>query len=331
MPLPGGPQLLHAKKRPTRVLAVLVMMGFTFWGAACRTRAEPASSKPVLRVGTAFAPFSTRLTEEYRRTLADIDIEEQPGASSGEILSRIEEGTLDFGIALADDAYRAYFGDAPDATPPHSAVRAMSLLQPLPTYLLVRAGSGIQQVGDLKGKTVALGPQNSSVWKLGMLVLKAFKVDPVKVVALSSRDVAVKGLRDATFDAIMLPGYVYPEELTENLLREGGAYLLPIEGPPVDQLRRESPFVRVVMIPRDIYPGQDKIVPTVGIDMLIVCRRDLDEKLVYRLTEQLFTVFPRLARVEATMRFLNLEEAPATPIPLHPGATRYFRERELSR
>ena len=85
------------------------------------------------------------------------------------------------------------------------------------------------------------------------------------------------------------------------------------------------------MIPRDIYPGQDKIVPTVGIDMLIVCRRDLDEKLAYRLTEQLFSVFPRVARVEATMRFLNIEEAPATPIPLHAGATRYFRERELSR
>ena len=99
----------------------------------------------------------------------------------------------------------------------------------------------------------------------------------------------------------------------------------------MDQLRRESPFVRVVMIPRDIYPGQDKIVPTVGIDMLIVCRRDLDERLAYRLTEQLFSVFPRVARVEATMRFLNLEEAPATPIPLHTGATRYFRERELSR
>ena len=74
-----------------------------------------------------------------------------------------------------------------------------------------------------------------------------------------------------------------------------------------------------------------KIVPTVGIDMMIVCRRDMDEALVYRLTRELFEVFPRLARVEATMRFLNLEEAPATPIPLHPGAARYFRERELSR
>ena len=102
---------------------------------------------------------------------------------------------------------------------------------------------------------------------------------------------------------------------TESLLRERGAYLLPIDGPPVEHLRRDSPFVRVVMIPRDIYPGQDHIVPTVGIDMLIVCRRDLDDDLAYRLTEQLFNVFPRLARVEATMRFLNIEDAPATPIP----------------
>jgi TRAP-type uncharacterized transport system substrate-binding protein len=65
--------------------------------------------------------------------------------------------------------------------------------------------------------------------------------------------------------------------------------------------------------------------------MVIVCRRDLDERLAYRLTEQLFAVFPRLATVEATLRFLNVDEAPATPIPLHPGAARYFRERELSR
>ena len=114
-------------------------------------------------------------------------------------------------------------------------------------------------------------------------------------------------------------------------LGDGGAYLLPIEGPPVDRLRSESPFVRVVMIPRDIYPGQDRIIPTVGIDMLIVCRRDLDEQLAYRLTSQFFAVFPRIARVEATMRFLKLEEAPATPIPLHAGATRYFRQQELSR
>ena len=197
-------------------------------------------------------------------------------------------------------------------------------------YLLVRAGSNVRSVSDLKGRVVATGPRNTSSWTLGTLVLKAFKVESVTIKPLNSREAAAQGLKDGSLDAIVLPGYVYPDEVTLAVIRDG-AYLLPIEGPPVEQLRRESPFVRVVMIPRDIYPGQDKIIPTVGIDMLIVCRRSLDDQLSYRLTEQLFTVFPRLARVEATMRFLNLDEAPATPIPLHPGAARYYRERELSR
>lgn len=297
----------------------------------CGRRPAQPQSRPVLRVSPAFAPFSTRLIEEYRRTLPNLDIQQETSGSSAQVLNHIQGGTLDLGVALADDAYRAYFGDGAAAGPANSAVRAISLLQPLPTYLLARSGSGIHTVADLDGKAVAVGPRNSSVWKLGTLVLKAFAVAPRTVTATSSRALAVQGLKDGSLDAIMLPGYVYPEAFTEALLRDGGAYLVPIDGPPVEQLRRESPFVRVVMIPRDIYPGQNRIVPTVGIDMLIVCRRDLDEQLVYTLAEQLFAVFPRLARVEATLRFLNVEEAPATPIPLHPGAARYFRERELSR
>jgi uncharacterized protein len=285
---------------------------------------------PVLRVATAFAPLSTRLTEEYRRTLPGLDIREHDALSSGQVLSQLQDNQIDFGIALANDAYRAYFDQETGAPLPDSQVRGISLLQPLPMYLLARAGSGVHSVSDLKGKVVAVGPKNTSSWTLGTLVLQAFKVEPVTVKPIASRDVAAQGLKDGSLDAMVLPGLVNPDEKTQEAIR-AGAYLLPIDGPPIEQLRRESPFVRAVMIPRDVYPGQDRIVPTVGIDMVIVCRRDLDERLAYQLTEQLFNVFPRLARVEATLRFLNPDEAPATPIPLHPGAARYFRERELAR
>ena len=312
-----------------RFLPLACLALVTTAGSGCRTPAPPPP-KPVLRVATAFAPLSTRLTEEYRRTLPDLDIQEQPAVSSSDVLRLIQNNQLDFGVALADDAYRAHFGLGGGSPPPDSQVRGISLLQPLPMYLLVRAGSGVHQVSDLKGRVVAVGPVNTSSWTLGTLVMKAFNVGQVTIKSVNTRQAAAQGLKDGSIDAIVLPGYVYPDEFTEAVIREG-AYLVPIDGPPVEQLRRESPFVRVVMIPRDIYPGQDRIVPTVGIDMLIVCRRDLDERTAYRLTEQLFTVFPRLARVEATLRFLNLDEAPATPIPLHPGAARYFRERELSR
>jgi TRAP transporter TAXI family solute receptor len=137
-------------------------------------------------------------------------------------------------------------------------------------------------------------------------------------------------MKNGSVDAMVLPGLVDPDQMTLAVIRDG-AYLLPIEGPPIDDLRRDAPFVRTILIPRGIYPGQDRIVATVGIDLVIVCSADLDEALVYQLTQQLFNVFPRISRSEATLRFLNVEEAPATPIPLHPGAARYFRERELSR
>jgi TRAP transporter TAXI family solute receptor len=297
--------------------------------SACRSQTPPPQARPTIRIATAFAPFSTRLTEEYRRALPNLDIVDAQAVASGDVLRQIQNGTIDVGVTLANEAYRSYFG-ANGAAIADSRVRGISLLQPLPMYLLVRAGSGISSVSDLKGRVVALGPRNTSGWTLGNLVLEAFKVTPVTVKAVSTRAAAAAGLKDGSLDAIVLPGYVYPDEVTLGVIRDG-AYLVPIDGPAVEQLRRDSPFVRVVMIPRDIYPGQDRIIPTVGVDLMIVCRRDLADPLVYSLTEQLFNVFPRLARVEATMRFLNLDDAPATPIPLHPGAARYFRERELSR
>jgi hypothetical protein len=290
---------------------------------ACRKAAPGKPARAVLRVGSAFAPLSTQLIEEYRRSLPDLDIRGLTATASNDVLRMIQANQLDFGVVLANDAYREY------TARPDSAVRGVALLQPLPMYLVARAGSGIRSLADLKQRVVGVGARSTSTWTLATLVLKAFNVEPV-IKELRTRDSAVAGLKNGSLDAIVLPGYVYPDEVTYSAIRDG-AYLLPIDGPPVAQMRREFPFIRVVMIPRDIYPGQDRIVPTVGIDMVIVCRRGLDEHLVYELTEQLFNVFPRLAHIEVMLRFLNIDEAPATPIPLHPGAARYFRERELSR
>jgi TRAP transporter TAXI family solute receptor len=313
--------------------AAVVVACLVAWSATGCRNARPAgqvpASRPVLRVADAFAPLSKPLIEEYRHALPNIDIQERQVASV-QVLEQIDNGTIDFGVALANDAYRAYWGANAPGSNSTSKVRGVSLLQPLPMYLLVRAGSGIHRVADLRGRVVAVGARNTSSWTLATLVLKAFNIEPVTIRELSTRDEAATGLKNGTLDAIVLPGYVYPDDVTYAVIRDG-AYLIPIDGPPIEQLRRELPFIRVVMIPRDIYPGQDRIIPTVGIDMLIVCRSELDERLVYQLTEQLFNVFPRLAHVEAMLRFLNMDEAPATPIPLHPGAARYFRERELSR
>jgi TRAP transporter TAXI family solute receptor len=210
-----------------------------------------------------------------------------------------------------------------------SPLRGVSLLQPLSAYVLVRSNSGIRTIKDLQGRNIGLGPRTNSSSNLAYRVLDAFGVT-AHITNVRTRAEGIDGLTSRRFDAIFLPGYTYPDDLTYAAVK-AGAYLIPIEGPALEQLRWNNPFVRVATIPRDIYPGQNTVIPTVGIDMVVLCRRDLDEKTVHDLTTELFNAYPQLSDVEASLRFLNVNEAPATPIPLHPGAARYFREREVSR
>jgi len=62
---------------------------------------------------------------------------------------------------------------------------------------------------------------------------------------------------------------------------------------------------------------------------VLVCRSGLDEGLVYDLTRRFFEALPSLSSSQDALRFIDLEQAPAMPIPLHEGAARYYREREL--
>jgi len=50
---------------------------------------------------------------------------------------------------------------------------------------------------------------------------------------------------------------------------------------------------------------------------------------VYQLTRNLFEGVPELAARHAAASLIDPAQGPTTPIPLHPGAARYYREREL--
>jgi len=69
----------------------------------------------------------------------------------------------------------------------------------------------------------------------------------------------------------------------------------------------------------------------VGADGLLVCRGDVREDLVYQLTKEFFAQRPARAHSHGEAALIDPERGPATPIPLHPGAARYYREREILR
>jgi TRAP-type uncharacterized transport system substrate-binding protein len=75
------------------------------------------------------------------------------------------------------------------------------------------------------------------------------------------------------------------------------------------------------------YPGHSAGIRTIGVENLLVCRSGLDEGLVHDLTARLFGALPSIP----LLRTIDLEQAPTVPIPLHDGAARFYRERELFR
>ena len=136
---------------------------------------------------------------------------------------------------------------------------------------------------------------------------------------------SIADLSSGKLDAIFVLSR-YPVDNVSGAL-ERGSHLLPLAGAPIEQLHREYPFFRPMLIAGGAYPKQSLPVRTIGVHSLLLCRVDLDEGLVYRLTKALFQSLAEQSN--ELLWSVDLDRAAATPIPLHAGAARYYREREL--
>jgi TRAP transporter TAXI family solute receptor len=80
-------------------------------------------------------------------------------------------------------------------------------------------------------------------------------------------------------------------------------------------------------IPAGTYDGQTQDVPTAAVVNFLVTHSGVDDELVYQMTKSMYENLGVLAAAHATAKDIKREEATkGMPIPLHPGAEKYFRE-----
>ncbi len=198
-------------------------------------------------------------------------------------------------------------------------------------YVLVRRDSPFRSIKDLKGRRVGVILPGTSGEFSTRILLSAHGMSyaDVQPTFESTYNLVPKlgsGEIDAVFSAnpVMLSA---ARELSETVpLR-----LLPIGRKVINQLRGSYPFLKPVTVAANQLSGQDEPTETLGSEWLLVCRSDLSEDLVYELTREFFAQLPAMARAHGEAALIDPEQAPATPIPLHAGAARYYREREILR
>lgn len=262
--------------------------------------------------------------------MADIVVERLPSGGAVANADAIQRGSADIGFAFSDVAYTAFGGGLGRDLSPYDRLRGIAVLQLTPLHFVVRAQSGIHSITDLRGRRVSVGLPGTGTALTVQLVLDAFGLDRVDVdVENLAFDEAARRLVDGSLDA-MFDTAIYPADSVQSAT-DAGARLLPLVGPSIERLRRDYPFFRAAVIPSHTYPGVPVAVRTIGVDSLFICSRDLDERLVHDLTKGFFDALPSLSSSVDALRFMDLEQSPATPIPLHAGAARFYRERELQR
>jgi TRAP transporter TAXI family solute receptor len=320
---------------PYRLLSIVALLPLVAFAASCGRVQSAGDEEPVtVRFSTGFPtgnfrPFSEALVKGYARLVPDIRVQAVDTPGSVRNIEAMQEGTIDIGLAQAGIAYMAYNGRLRESTKPLRAIRGIAVLNSSAVHLLVGPGSRIRSIDELRGRRVGVGPDGSGAGVTSRTVLRGyFSPGDVHEVGTSvPRTMAM--LLDNSLDAAFTISSVPNDEAKS--LTQAGARLLHIRGPAVDELRTVYPFFRSEIIPAGSYPGQDEPVQTLSVDVVLLARAGLDDAVVRRLTEGLFRILPQLTAELPFLKGMMPERAPATPVPLHPGAALYYRERELRR
>jgi hypothetical protein len=271
------------------------------------------------------------LIQRFNSALPQTHINLQTTSGGTVVVSAVDGGQGHLGLAQADVVYQAYRRGIEDKKYPHKNLRAIAVLWVNNLYVLVRADSAFRSIEDLKGRRVGIilpgtSGEFSTRIVLGAHSMSYADVQPIFESTYSLVPKLGSGEIDAVFSAnpVMLSA---ARELSQTVpLR-----LLPIDRPVINQLRGSYPFLRPVTVAAHQLSGQNEPTETLGSEWLLVCRSDLSEDLVYQLTRAFFDQLPAMAREHGEAALIDPEQAPAAPIPLHAGAARYYREREILR
>jgi TRAP transporter TAXI family solute receptor len=312
------------------LLAVSVVFGAI---ALSQFSAMAQQSINVLTGGTSgvYYPLGVALGKIYGDKIANVKIQVQATKASVENLILLEQGRGEIAFILGDSLKAGWDGDEEAGFKTKlGKLRAIGAIYPNYIHLVATRESGIRTVTDLKGRSLSVGAPKSGTELNTRAILKAARMsyaDIRKVEYLpfaESVDLMKNGQLDATLQSAGL-GVASLRDLS------GAANVTVVSVPKAVVDRMGPPFVPA-RIPANTYKGQEQEIETAALANYLVTHSGVSDELAYQMTRLLFESLPDLARAQEAGKEIKLENALAgVPIPLHPGAERYYREKGLKK
>lgn len=256
-------------------------------------------------------------------------------AGSGENVRLLRENEAQFGILQGLFGYYAATGTGPIAdVGPQENLRSVTMLWQNVEHFIVSsdvANTGtIEDMVALKGEAMAMGAQNSGTIGSNRTILSGFGVDIDTDYELvyGGYGPSAEALQNGQVKGIGAPGGVPVGAISQLMASAGDSVtLLRMTDEQMAQADSDRGLWTPYTIPAGSYPGQDADVQTVAQPNFLATNADLPEEHVYQLTKAIYENLPFLQAIHPATKVMSIESAIAgLPLPLHPGALRYYQE-----
>ncbi len=258
-------------------------------------------------------------------------------AGSGENVKLLRENEAQFAILQGLYGAYAWNGTGPiKADGKQDHLRSVSMLwQNVEHFVMNKADAKTGMAEDflsLKGKKLSLGSRNSGTLGSNTQILKGFGVaDPAAYfdLAYMGYGASADAYQNGQIQAMSIPAGVPVSAITRAFAAMEGK--LTILGFNEDQIKKANGDFKNLWTPYEIaartYPGQVDAVTTIAQPNFLATRADVDEDAVYQITKTMYENLAFLQHIHKATKAMSLEKAiTGLPMPLHPGALRYYEE-----
>ena len=281
-------------------------------------------------VGVALATLSkVKLAPKQHFSLAAIS-----SAGSGENVKLLNENEAQFAILQGLYGAWAWQGLGPyEKSGSQTQLRSVSMLWQNVEHFIVRsdlAETGtMSDLENLNGKKFSIGKKNSGTENSGRQIMKGLSVNPEQFkLAFMGYGGSASALQNGTIDGMNTPAGVPVGAVTQAFAALGeDIQLLSFTDEQIKQANGDYNIWTKYEIPANTYPGVDKPITTIAQPNFLAVREDISEEDVYQLTKAIYENLPFLQGIHKATKAMALEKGIAgLPVPLHPGAARYYKE-----
>ncbi len=322
------------KKTITIAMIMLLAVGMVFANGSNETTSSASGKtgapKDVIiyggTTGGSWNLFTTVVGNFLPQAIPGVRTTVSPGAALSN-LKGVQEGTITLAVSKVPTTIDAYNAKAPFTAPADKVVN-MGFLYTEHYHILVNKNSNIQSVADLKGKRVTTFAKGNTAEIICRDILSVYGLtyDDLGAINFSSLSDMTEQFKDGLTDCLMFASAL-PVSAVLDITTARDIRLIPLTDDDFAKLKKISPAYIKNIIPANTYKGQTEDVPCLGNMQHMIVNKDLDEEFVYQMTKAIVEHLDDIGATHVVYKVLTPEAmAQDLGIPMHPGATRYYKE-----